>query len=124
MHNEKSIYKKAMEYGVFGYLLKNQSSGEIDKCLDAIAQNKQYENQNLEEELVSNTADGKMDKFTVNEHKIIELISEQKSNKQIGELLFISERTIEWHRRNIIEKLKLPKEKNALLMWAMQNFNK
>ena len=124
MHNEKSIYKKAMEYGVYGYLLKNTASAEIDNCLKSISENKKYVIPNIEDKLTSTIADDSMDKLSVTERKIIELISEQKNNKQIGELLFISERTIEWHRRNIIEKLNLPKEKNILLMWAIQNFKK
>jgi two-component system, NarL family, nitrate/nitrite response regulator NarL len=50
----------------------------------------------------------------------VELISQQKTSKQIAELLFLSERTVEGHRGNIIEKLGLPKEKNTLLKWAIQ----
>lgn len=124
MHNEKSIYKKAMEYGAYGYLLKNSASSEIDDCLKTVAQNKYYTSPSLEFELTSNASDDCMAKLSVTERKIIEFISQQKNNKQIGELLFISERTIEWHRRNIIDKLGLPKEKNILLMWAMQTFKK
>lgn len=124
MHNEKSIYKKAMEYGVYGYLLKNSSNNEIDDCLKSVVQNIRYTSPHLESELISNTTYDSLDKLNVTERKIIELIGGQKNNKQISELIFLSERTIEWHRRNIIEKLNLPKEKNTLLMWAMQNFNK
>lgn len=60
-------------------------------------------------------------KLTVSERKILELIAKQKTSKQIAELLFLSEKTIEGHRTNIIQKLGIPKEKNALLKWAIQN---
>ena len=45
----------------------------------------------------------------------------KKTSKQIAELLFISEKTVEGHRTKIIEKLALPKEKNALLKWLILN---
>lgn len=121
MHNEKSIYKKAMEYGVYGYLLKNFSSNEIDECLKTVAKNKHYISPHLASELIVNTTENSLEQLSITERKIIELISQQKNNKQIGEILFISERTIEWHRRNIIEKLNLPKGKNTLLTWTLQN---
>lgn len=121
MHNERNIYKKAMEYGVYGYLLKNFSSSEIDECLKTIAKNERYASPHLAAELVSNATENSLERLSITERKIVELISHQKNNKQIGEILFISERTIEWHRRNIIEKLDLPKGKNTLLTWTLQN---
>jgi DNA-binding NarL/FixJ family response regulator len=121
MHNEKNIYKKAMEYGVYGYLLKDSSGTEIDECLKTVAQDERYTSPYLAAKLTTNDADDSLAKLSITERKIVELISQQKNNKQIGELLFISERTIEWHRRNIIEKLDLPKGKNTLLTWTLQN---
>lgn len=121
MHNEKNIYKKAMEYGVYGYLLKNFSSTEIDECLKAIAKDERYTSPHLAAELATNATDNSLEQLSITERKIVELITQQKNNKQIGESLFISERTIEWHRRNIIEKLDLPKGKNTLLIWTLQN---
>jgi len=59
--------------------------------------------------------------LSVAEKKILELVSQNKPSEEIANLLFISKRTVEGHRRNIIEKLGLPKEKYALLIWAIQN---
>ncbi len=53
------------------------------------------------------------------EYRIIELISQNKSSKEIADLLFISEKTVRNHRYNISKKLDLPNEKNSLLKWAM-----
>lgn len=121
MHNEKNIYKKALEYGVYGYLLKNFSSTEIDACIKTVSNNEHYTSSHLASELITNTTDNNLEKLSLTERKIVELISQQNNNKQIGEALFISERTIEWHRRNIIEKLDIPKGKNALLGWTLKN---
>lgn len=121
MHNEKNIYKRAMEYGVCGYLLKNFARTEIDVCLTEISKNKSYTSPHLHAELVADKAESSMSQLSITERRIVELIGKGHNNKQIGEKLFISERTIEWHRRNIIDKLQLPKEKNVLLTWALQN---
>jgi DNA-binding NarL/FixJ family response regulator len=121
MHNETSIYKKAMEYGVYGYLLKDFAVTEIEECLKMVAKNERYTSPHLRAKLATSETDDSLEKLSITERKIVELISQQKNNKQIGELLFISERTIEWHRRNIIEKLDLPKGKNTLLTWTLQN---
>ena len=59
--------------------------------------------------------------FCFIEAKILELIAKQKTTKAIAELLFMSEKTVEGHRANIIAKLNLPQEKNALMKWAIRN---
>ncbi|WP_317163089.1 response regulator transcription factor [Chryseobacterium vaccae] len=45
---------------------------------------------------------------------MVELLSAQKTSKQIAELLFLSEKTVEGHRTRIIEKLGIPKEKKCI----------
>ncbi|MGV3610008.1 MAG: response regulator [Fluviicola sp.] len=122
MHNEKSFYKKAQEYGVWGYILKNFSSGELIGCLESIQSGKRYISPNIPSELVAAPAMVDYELLSLMEKKIVHLIRQELNNRQIGEKLFISERTIEWHRRNIIEKLQLPKEKNSLLKWVMQYY--
>ncbi len=124
MHREISIYKRANELGVFGYLLKNHSEEELHICLQSVANNVQYISPHITKELVmdkNETGDNDLSKLTFTENKILEMIGKQHSTKQIAALLFISEKTVEGHRRNIIDKLGLPKEKNILLQWAIKN---
>ena len=80
----------------------------------------------LEDDLITDVPNdtNELSKLTLSERKIIELITQQKTTRQIAELLFLSEKTVEGHRSKIIEKLGLPKEKNALLIWAIQNGKK
>ena len=68
---------------------------------------KKYQNDNILKDL------------SLAEYKIIDLISKQKKSKEIGELLFISEKTVRNHRYNIIKKLNLPNDNNSLLKWAI-----
>ena len=123
MHKEMTIFKKANEYGIYGYILKEHAQTELEKCLIEVAKGNKYVSEFLEDDLV---VDNKNDnhelaKLTLSERKIVELIAQQKTSKQIAELLFLSEKTVEGHRSNIIEKLGLPKEKNTLLIWAIQH---
>jgi DNA-binding NarL/FixJ family response regulator len=126
MHREMTIYKKATEYGIYGYILKEHAFSELEKCIQEVIKGNRYVSIHLEDNLIKDKSseNESLDKLTLSERKIIELIAQQKTTKQIAELLFLSEKTVEGHRGNIIEKLGLPKEKNSLLMWAIQNFKK
>jgi DNA-binding NarL/FixJ family response regulator len=123
MHKEMTIFKKASEYGIYGYILKEHAQTELEKCLIEVAKGNKYVSEFLEDDLVVDNKNdpNQLARLTVSERKITELIAQQKTSKQIAELLFLSEKTVEGHRGNIIEKLGLPKEKNTLLIWAIQN---
>jgi DNA-binding NarL/FixJ family response regulator len=124
MHREMSIYKRANELGVYGYILKNYAEEELGICLKEVLQNRQYISPLITNELIMDKGQENLEatsNLTFTEKKILELIGQQKTSKQIAELLFIAEKTVEGHRRNIIEKLELPKEKNVLLHWAAKN---
>jgi len=123
MHKEMTIYKKALECGIYGYILKEHAHTELQKCLEDVKKGKSYTSTFLKDDLIPDNTNGtdELSKLTLSEKKIVELIHQQKTSKQIAELLFLSEKTVEGHRTSIIEKLGLPKEKNVLLKWAMQN---
>jgi DNA-binding NarL/FixJ family response regulator len=123
MHKEMTIYKKAIEYGIYGYILKEHAQTELEKCLEEVSKGNRYVSSFLEDDLFQDHSNGdnQLSKLTLSERKIIGLIAEQKTSKQIAALLFLSEKTVEGHRSNIIEKLGLPKEKNILLKWVIRN---
>lgn len=122
MHKERTIYKKASEYGIYGYILKEHAQTELKICLDKVKIGQKYISAFLEDDLIANKFGNETDTsiLTFSERKIVELIALQKTSKQIAELLFLSEKTVEGHRTKIIEKLGLTKEKNTLLKWAIQ----
>ena len=124
MHNERAIYKKALEYGIYGYILKENAQTELETCLQEVKKGNKYISEFLENDLVSSTVSkfGNLPQLTVTETKILEQIAKHKTSKQIAALLFLSEKTVEGHRGKIIEKLGLPKEKNTLLKWVIQNY--
>lgn len=125
MHKEKSVFDKANQHGVFGYILKEFAQNELKICIQQVLSKKQYISPHLLSELVWNQSHAKegIASLSFVERKVLALVAEGKTSKQIAELLFISEKTVEGHRSKIIQKLNLPKEKNALLVWASVNYN-
>lgn len=120
-HNEMSIYKKANEYGVDGYLLKNFAQEELILCIDALSRGNSYLSKYIDSNLIHDknyVKDSILEKLSFVESKVFELVSQQKSTKEIADLLFLSEKTVEAYRTSIIDKLELPKERNALLKFA------
>lgn len=125
MHKEMTVFKKANQFEVSGYILKENAQEELQLCLEAVKKGNQYISKNLENDLLidSSSENDGLNKLTFTEKKILELIAQQKTSKQIAEMLFISEKTVEGHRTNIITKLELPKEKNVLLIWASKHLS-
>lgn len=122
MHKEMTIFKKASEYSIYGYILKEHSQTELEKCLKEVVKGNKYVSEFLQDDLISNANSnlGDLAILSLSERKILEYIAQQKTSKQIAEILFLSEKTVEGHRSKIIDKLGLPKEKNTLLKWAMK----
>lgn len=124
MHNELSIFNRAKELGVKGYLLKEFAMEEIEKCLQEVENGRPYFSVHLENKLImteEENKNGNAELLTFAEKKILQMVAQQKSSKEIAAQLFISEKTVETHRGHIIKKLNLTPSKNALLKWALTN---
>jgi DNA-binding NarL/FixJ family response regulator len=129
MHKDKAYLYQALSGGADGYLLKEDADAELYSAIEKIRQGKIYVSpllsDTLAEGLVSRglkdfKAFGEGDDLTAREKGILKLIAEGRSNKEIGDLLFISARTVERHRANIMDKLKL-KNTAELVKYAIQN---
>ncbi len=122
-HKEKSIFKKAEELKINAYLLKQFALDELKKCIIHLESNEVYYSHRIRFELETDADYLKgevLDKLSFSEKKIFELIVEQKSTKEIANMLFLSEKTIEAHRAGIIRKLGIESGKNTLLKFAAQ----
>ncbi|KAA3625231.1 MAG: DNA-binding response regulator [Flavobacterium sp.] len=125
IHKEKELYNKAQELNIFGYILKEFAIEEIENCIGMVSEGEPYFSQKIKDMLNSNSAeDEALNVLTPSEKKILKLIARDKTNKEIASLLFISYRTVEKHRSNIINKLKLEPKTNSLLSWAKEHHNK
>ncbi len=125
IHKEKELYNKAQELNIFGYILKEFAIEEIENCITTVSEGQPYFSQKIKDMLNTNSADDEaLNVLTPSEKKILKLIARDKTNKEIASLLFISYRTVEKHRSNIINKLKLEPKTNSLLSWAKEHHDK
>lgn len=116
MHKNKEYLYHAISAGAEGYLLKEDADTELISAIEAIRRGGNYISPLLFGELTDDlvkTRRGKceppLEYLTIREREILKLIAEGKSNKEIADLLFISVRTVEHHRANLMEKLNLKK---------------
>ena len=124
-HKEKILFQKANELNIFGYILKEFAIEEIENCIKSVSNDVPYFSPRIKDLLGINPyKDSYLDLLTPSEKKILKLIAKDKTNKDIASLLFISHRTVEKHRSNIIQKLKLEHKTNSLLIWAKDNIYK
>lgn len=110
MHNDKPVINKLVKIGADGYLLKNTSSDEIKIALNTVVSGQKYFSDDVKEILKNerkndNVGQPVMESLTLREVEIIELVAEGLTNKEIGEKLFISHRTVDTHRTNLMKKL-------------------
>lgn len=126
MHREMSVYYKAKENHCDGYVLKDNAHNELTDAIQAVMKGDEYVSPLLCENFIIDRQPElteQLNLLTQTERKVIELVAEQKSNSEIGTFLFITDKTVESHKRNICQKLNIPKGKNGLLIWAMKNLN-
>jgi DNA-binding NarL/FixJ family response regulator len=128
MHKDKGYMAQAIAVGAEGYLLKEDADLELFSAIRRIQEGGLYISPHLSEMLVSDwarTCRGDSDSFseyeqlTLREVEVLKLIAEGKSSKNVADLLFISVRTAERHRANIMQKLKLKKMPD-LIRYAMR----
>ncbi len=125
MHNEISIFNHAMSLGAKAYLIKDLPLDELAVCISAVGRGETYFSKSMDNQMLLNndlSKDDLLKILTFAERKILELIAQQKSSKQISEQLFISEKTVGSHRRNIVKKLNIPAGNNSLSIWAAKNW--
>ena len=122
MHKDEASLSSALDAGVKGFVVKDAAVEEIVGCIKAVAAGQSYLSPVLSEHLINRrnrvAQAASLDDLTASERRILQLIAESKSNKEIAAELFVSVRTVEHHRSNICTKLGLTR-KHALLTFAL-----
>lgn len=122
-YKEKGFVLKAKKMNIDGYLLKDEPFEEIKKCIQSVL-NGQFYASAIFDEIFNNQVSPELEKMmflSPSERKIIKLIVDENSSKEIAEILSISRRTVEKHRSNIISKLDLPSGSEPLFRWVTKN---
>ncbi len=115
MHVDKNTVKKAMDLGAMGYVSKNADETEFIACVEKVAKGDKFYSQDAMQALLHNSSKigksnvAKLSALTPRETEILKHVAEGLSNKEIAEELFIAVRTVETHRKTVMEKLQVNK---------------
>lgn len=122
IHKEPDFIKQAKRLGISGYILKEDATSEIFECIEAVQRGGSYFSNALTLDLkLEEDKLGLVSNLTPSERKILRLIAQKMSTIEIADQLFISERTVEKHRSNIVAKLELSGRSYSLTTWAVEN---
>ena len=127
MHNEEAIILHLIEKGAHGFLLKDHPIETLVDAIYAVIENGYYFNDHISKIMVKGLLRTQKIKPSFNEVRlsereieVIKLICKEYTNKQIGEKLFISVRTVDGHREKILQKTKA-KNTVGIVMYAVKN---
>jgi len=111
MHNQPSFAKRMLKNGAMGYITKNSSKIEMFEALISVTQGKIYIckeiQENLSKQIFEDDDTPDISKLSEREVEVLKHIKDGLSSKEIASQLFLSARTVEVHRSNILKKLNL-----------------
>ncbi len=126
MHQEAGMIKSLMTIGAHGYLLKSCAQDELINAIRKVAGGQQFFSPEVTLSLLNPSQNDQQannqlaELLTDRETEILKLIAEGFSNKEIGSKLFISHRTVDTHRTNIMKKLDV-NNIAGLISYAIKN---
>ncbi|HSH50805.1 MAG TPA: response regulator transcription factor [Bacteroidales bacterium] len=125
MFEEYEYYYQMIEAGAKGFLLKNSSIDQVLQAVKEVAKGENYFSKELLLAIVQNmselkTTQSKTDNLSEREIEVLHLICKGYSNQEIAEKLFLSKRTVDKHRANILEKTG-SKNTASMVMYALKN---
>lgn len=107
MHDNREYIVSAMRHGADGYILKDVPGQELIDAIKTVAAGKRYFSVEVTEILSKDQESEQGGIITSREQLVLRLISHGLNNKQMAKQLEVSVRTIETHKRNIKQKLKI-----------------
>jgi DNA-binding NarL/FixJ family response regulator len=127
MHNDIAHIMDMIDAGVDGYLLKNINDTDLLQAIQNVTDGRMAFCPEVSEKISlfaqyeqGKKEDASQSKLTAREIEILKLIAQENSNAQIADILFISERTVETHRKNMMRKTN-NKTIVGLLKYAMEH---
>ncbi len=112
MYSDEGLVHQALQSGVKGYVLKTSVTEELLWAIRAVSRGETYLSTVISSIVVESAlhphtmqSDDPLNMLSPREKEILQLIAEEHTSGEIGKLLFISEKTVEKHRANLMEKL-------------------
>ncbi len=127
MHEDFAMIQKMVSAGASGYILKRTNLEEVVEAIRTVHEKGKYLGKDVQEILMEgikvpggSNSSAKEISLSKREQDVLNLLAKEYSNEEIAERLFISERTVESHRRNIFIKTKT-KSVIGLIKYALKN---
>ena len=120
MYGDEHYYTRVIENGVKGFILKDADNSELRTAVKMILKGKTYFSQDLLVNLIRNRQNNSQIILTQREKEILALICEGLSSSEIAAKLFLSERTVENHRANLLDKTGC-RNSLSLVIFALRN---
>lgn len=119
MYDDEDYISRCLEYGVKGYVVKNESGSELEYAIRSVLQGKNYFSRQAQDVIFKKYSQNVARKktreeeisLTKREIEIVRLIADGLTSQQMADRLFISPRTVETHRANLMKKMSV---KNAI----------
>lgn len=129
MHNDELFFNEAFDQGAIGFLLKEDSSLEIVSCLDTMMAGNAYVSNKLSIYLKNrknftsrmHAVKEAIRSLSSTEYNTLKLVAINKSSKEIAEMLFVTEKSVENYRSRICKKLDLSGGSNTLYKWCVEH---
>jgi DNA-binding NarL/FixJ family response regulator len=125
MFSDQEYYHKMVAAGVKGFLIKEAGIDELEKAINSVVQGNAYFSQELLRNIIVNISNVKVSshdptQLTKREEEVLQMICKGYTTKEISDLLFISQKTVEGHKTNLLSKTN---SKNAinLVLYAFKN---
>jgi DNA-binding NarL/FixJ family response regulator len=115
MHGDEQYIYESLKAGAKGYVLKSSAFKELITGIKEVCAGRTYVSPSLANVVVNDyvrrakgeRAPSDLDKLTTREREVLQLIAEGNSSAEVANILYISVRTVDTHRHNIMEKLKI-----------------
>ena len=123
MHDDERYLFEALKAGASGYVLKSEADHDLVDAVRAISRGESFltnaAQRSLVREWMADGATGPAEPLTPREQEVLKLIAEANTNREIGAILHLAEKTVESHRANILRKLGM-RDRVQLVRYAIR----
>jgi DNA-binding NarL/FixJ family response regulator len=123
MHDDERYLFEALKAGAAGYVLKRAADHDLVDAARAVVRGESFltnaAQRSLVREWMADDSTGPREPLTPREQEVLKLIAEAHTNREIGEILHLAEKTVESHRGNILRKLGM-RDRVELVRYAIR----
>jgi DNA-binding NarL/FixJ family response regulator len=122
MHDDERYLFEALKAGASGYVLKRQADADLLDAIHAVERGEPFLTPDAQRALIKDVLERggeRSDDLTPREQEVVKLVAEAHTNREIGEILHLSEKTVENHRGNAMRKLGM-RDRVELVRYAIR----